>query len=65
LLNRRLVALGGPLDGLLPAPAELSEQTTDMVAVIAHAEGVPEHLHDPVSRPHVAAKAIGLCSARQ
>jgi hypothetical protein len=59
-LDCRPVALGGTLQGLLPAPADLPEQTSDMVMVIAHPEGAPEHLRDPLGSPHVAAKANSI-----
>ena len=36
-----------------------------MGRMIAHPEGPPEHLRDPLGGPHVAAKAIGFGSPRQ
>src|SRR5258708_5432817 len=60
-----LVALGSPFDRLLRAPARLPEQATDMIALVAHAEGAPDYLGDAAGRPHIAAKTPSFCPTRQ
>jgi hypothetical protein len=58
LLDGRLVALRGPLDGSLHAPARLAQQATDMIGVVVHAKGALNHRGAALGRPHVAAKAV-------
>src|SRR5258705_13923120 len=64
-LNRFLVALRRPRDGLLSAPAQSAQQPADMIARIAHAKRSLAHRGDAVRGPDISAKAVALRSAFQ
>src|SRR5258706_12687020 len=60
-LDRRLVALRRPFDGLLPTPPHVTQQPTDVIWMVAHAEAAPDHLGHPLGGPHVAAEPVRFC----
>lgn len=64
-LDGWFVALAGATGGFLPAPTEAMQQAADVVAVIAHAETLPEQIGDPLGGPDRRGEPVGLGSARQ
>ena len=60
LSQRGVVALGCAGEGLLPTPAQVPQQGADMIARIAHPNGLPDDLGNAARRPDVAAKAVAI-----
>jgi hypothetical protein len=56
----RLVALQGATRGLLRTPAQLMQQPSDMIDVIAHAEAALDQLRHPRAGPQIGVKARRL-----
>ena len=54
VLDGCLVTLGGPLDRLLAAPAETSEEAPHVIRVVLDAEAALGDLGDPAGGPHFA-----------
>jgi hypothetical protein len=50
---------------LLPTPARLAQQATNMVGMVVHAEWAPDHVGHPPRRPDVAAEAVRLGAGGQ
>jgi len=59
------VALASAAGGFLPTPAKTVEQATDMIAIIAHVEPLPDQLGDPLRRPHLGREAVSHGSLRE
>jgi len=55
--------LCGPLNGLLPTPATLPEQSPNMITMITNSKGLLNHHRHTARCPDVSAKAIGLGSS--
>jgi len=63
--DRFFVALASPTGGFLPTPTKTVEHATDMLAIIAHVEPLPNPLGDPLRSPHLGRKAVSHGSLRQ
>src|SRR5262249_36760713 len=58
--ERFFVSLCCPLNRLLPTPARLTQQSPNMVTMIADAKAPVNHFCHAACRPDIASKAIGF-----
>src|SRR6266699_830911 len=65
VLNGLLVALRRPLDRLLPTPARLTQDPSDVITMIAHPKRPVNYLSDTVGSPHISPKTVGFRSFGQ
>lgn len=63
--NELFVALGGPPFGLLVAPAQLMEKTTDMIAMVANFEPLIHEIGYSLCGPQLGAISVGGGSLQQ
>jgi hypothetical protein len=59
-LNSGLIPFQGSAAGPLTAPAQLGEQTTDMITMIDHLESPPNPVRNPLGGPQLCAVTQGL-----
>ena len=65
LLDGHLVALRRSRQKMLPTPPQLTQQPTDMVAVVVYTEGVGDELRHLPSCPDVTAEPMRFGAPRQ
>jgi hypothetical protein len=58
MLDGFFIPLRGSLDGLLPTPARLTQQSAHVISVRADSEGAVDHLSHPARGLHLLAKAL-------